>query len=71
MFRLACAVATLAFLGLVPMATAAMVVALIGVGLASLALAQLHRKADEVKEAGERGEQIVSMSVGADRSADG
>jgi hypothetical protein len=69
MFRLACGLATLAVLGLIPMATAAMFVALLGVGLGSLALWQLNQKADEVVKKGEQNRRM--LSAGADRSRDG
>lgn len=59
MFRLACGIATLAVLGVIDMAFAAMVVALIGVGLGSLALWQLNAKADEVTEVARRNRTLV------------
>lgn len=59
MLRLACAIATLAVLGLIDMAVAAMGVALIGVALGSLALYELNAKADEVSDIGERAARSI------------
>lgn len=67
MFRLSCAIATLAVLGMIDMAVAAMFVALIGVALGSLALYQLNEKADEVAEVDKRNKLAVGADVDDER----
>lgn len=64
MFRLCAGIATLAFLGLLPMATAAMVVALIGVALASLALIQLNTRTSELADITRRNRETAADLAG-------
>lgn len=61
--RLAAAIASLGILGLVPMATAAMLVALIGVAMAGIALHQLREITGNVRDANRHNREAVSDMV--------
>lgn len=58
--RLSVVIAYLGVIGLVPMATAAMIVALIGVAMASLALHQLRDTTAETRDVNKANREMVS-----------